>query len=209
MSTRDEILAKLQKKAHPVPLPEKWAQFRQFPNMVQKFTTILEEAKGEVIYTHSAKEAAEQVKKQLERFNAQAVVINDENPLNDLKLTEHFPGYRWHIVDTTDGDLRQFCATADVGITGAEAALAETGSLVMSSGRGKSRFTSLLPPVHIAVVPVSCMKSDIFAWEQSMSKTLPGWVGIISGPSKTGDIEGILILGVHGPKKLIVVLYED
>ncbi len=209
MSTRDDILSTLKQNAHPVPIPEKWTHLREFPSLIQKFTEILELAKGEVIHTHSAEEAVQQVEKLLERFNAQKVAINDEAPLSDFNLPGRFPQYQWHIVDQSEGDLREFCAIADVGITTADAAFAETGSLVLTSGRGKSRFTSLLPPVHIALVPVSCMKSDIFAWEQGMNKKMPGWVGFISGPSKTGDIEGILILGVHGPKKFIVVLYED
>ena len=98
-------------------------------------------------------------------------------------------------------------------ITGADAALAETGSLVVTSGPGKSRMVSLLPPVHIALVPVSRLTNDIFTYMAAQGNntpdTMPANRVFITGPSKSGDIEQILALGMHGPKRCIVILYED
>ena len=107
----------------------------------------------------------------------------------------------------TAGDLREFCARADVGLSGAEAALAETGSIVIRSGSGKSRLVTLLPPVHVALVPVSCFTMDIFTWTAERSGEMPANLILISGPSKTADIEFKLTLGVHGPGHMIVVLF--
>ena len=209
MSSRETILENLRKASNPRTHPEKWQKYREFPDLVEKFTRILHLAKGQVIFTENIEAALHQVESLLEEIEAKAVVINDEAPLNQLDLPARFHQYRWHVVDQTEGNLREFCAAADAGITSADAAFAETGSLVLTSGAGKSRFTSLLPPVHIALLPVSCLLSDIFLWERDMKKDLPGWVGFISGPSKTGDIEGVLTLGVHGPKRFIVILYRD
>lgn len=117
--------------------------------------------------------------------------------------------YDWHITGHTPGNLRAFCASADVGLTGAEAALAETGSVVVSSGPGKSRLASLLPPVHIAFVATSQLTADIFTWTAARQGQLPANVVLISGPSKSADIERVLAVGVHGPKRFIALLYDE
>jgi L-lactate dehydrogenase complex protein LldG len=112
-------------------------------------------------------------------------------------------------VGQSDEELRAFCETADVGLTSADAAFAETGSLVVSSGSGKSRMASLLPPVHIALVPESKLTADIFTWTAAQKGAPPTNTVFISGPSKTADIEMTLVKGVHGPKRFIVILYGD
>jgi L-lactate dehydrogenase complex protein LldG len=93
-----------------------------------------------------------------------------------------------------------------VGITGADAALAATGSLVVSSGRGKHRTTSLLPDIHLAVVRVSQVCADLEEWiseQRTIGQpafALSSNTVIISGPSKTADIAQELIKGAHGPR---------
>jgi L-lactate dehydrogenase complex protein LldG len=96
-----------------------------------------------------------------------------------------------------------------VGLTSAEAAFAETGSIVVSSGPTRSRMVSLLPPIHIALVPTSKLTADIFTWAATRQGDLPANTVFISGPSKTADIEMTLVKGVHGPKRFIVILYGD
>ena len=104
--------------------------------------------------------------------------------------------------------MREFCARADVGLSGVEGALAETGSLIVHSGPGKSRLATLLPPVHVALVPVSCLMPDIFTWTAARNGKMPANLTLISGPSKSADIEFTLALGVHGPGRLVAVLYD-
>jgi L-lactate utilization protein LutC len=99
---------------------------------------------------------------------------------------------------------------ADVGITSCEFALAETGSLVMLSRPGRERVASLLPPMHIAVVERSQILPDLYdaiARLQAMGgEGLPSNVVLITGPSKTGDMELELTTGVHGPGRWCVVV---
>ena len=109
----------------------------------------------------------------------------------------------------TEGDLRAFCAEADAGLSGAGAALAETGSIIISSGPTNSRLATLLPPVHLALVPTSCLTADLFTWLAARRGEWPAALTMISGPSKTSDIEQTLITGVHGPKRFIVILYHS
>jgi len=104
--------------------------------------------------------------------------------------------------------LRAQCATAQVGITSADYALADTGTLVMLASPAEARLISLLPPVHIAVVGKDRVLSGLdelftilpLPAEQTSSMVL------ITGPSRTADIEQILVRGVHGPGEIHVVV---
>ncbi len=210
MSAREEILERLRRKASNVEMPGAWQSQRNFPDLAERFTASLTAVRGEVRRAENLEAALVEVGTILEEVSAKTVVANNESPLSDVALAERWPECAWHIVGQSSGDLREFCAGADVGLSGVEAALAETGSLVVHSGVGKSRLATLLPPVHIALVPVSCLAPDIFTWTASRNQEapMPSNLNLISGPSKSADIEFTLTLGVHGPKRLVAVLYE-
>ncbi len=103
---------------------------------------------------------------------------------------------------------REDQAAAEIGLTGCDAAVAESGSLVLLSGPGRSRTVSLLPPVHVAVV----RRSDVVprladAFERLDARMRAGSsCTVITGPSRTADIELTLTLGIHGPGRLAVVI---
>lgn len=104
--------------------------------------------------------------------------------------------------------LRAMCATADVGITSADYALADTGSLVMLASPAEARLISLLPPVHVAVVPKERLLSgldELFTILPRPAEQTSSMV-LITGPSRTADIEQILVRGVHGPGEIHVVV---
>lgn len=93
-------------------------------------------------------------------------------------------------------------------ITGVRAAIAETGTLVCLASSQSARGTSLIPPMHIAIVDARQLHADLFdffAWLARQGE-LPSNVNLITGPSKTADIEGVLVTGVHGPGVVHVVL---
>jgi L-lactate dehydrogenase complex protein LldG len=105
-----------------------------------------------------------------------------------------------------DLDYRRLDA-AIVGITGAHAALADTGSVVLVHGSGRARLASLLPPVHIALVPVARLYAtlgELFVAEPSILQQAANVV-FVTGPSRTADIEMTLTRGVHGPRLVHVV----
>jgi L-lactate dehydrogenase complex protein LldG len=93
--------------------------------------------------------------------------------------------------------------TADVGITLADVAVAETGSLLLAAGPGRGRMNSLAPPTHVAIVDYSAVESSL---EGAFDRLSDRTSVLITGPSRTADIEGVLVRGVHGPKELIVVV---
>lgn len=96
----------------------------------------------------------------------------------------------------------------DVGLTGALAGLADTGSLVLASGAGRARLAWLLPPVHVALLPVNRLYASLseFLSGQPEAVAASANVAVVTGPSRTGDIEQVLTRGVHGPGTLHVVL---
>lgn len=104
--------------------------------------------------------------------------------------------------------LRRACAAANAGVTSAAYGLADTGSLVLFSTGEEARMISLLPPVHIAVLPKERILTGLD--ELLLRHPHPGEVAasmvLITGPSRTADIEQILIRGVHGPGELHVIV---
>jgi len=99
-------------------------------------------------------------------------------------------------------------AAADVGVTACHAAIAETGSLVLLSGKGTSRTVSLLPPVHVALVrpeDLCFTMGELFALRGDLLRRAASCT-IVTGPSRTADIELTLTLGVHGPGRVVVVI---
>ncbi len=97
-------------------------------------------------------------------------------------------------------------AACDVGITGVDTALAESGTLVLASSPAKPPMISLLPRIHLAILRPSALRADLreLLAELASEKHFV----FISGPSRTTDIEKVLALGVHGPKELYAWCYE-
>jgi L-lactate dehydrogenase complex protein LldG len=209
MNARQEILARLRQQEREVKPPPAWTSRRQFADLADRFTQTLRANKGEVYRVGDLEAALERLGELLAELEAKRVVANGEPPFSTLDLGEHWPDIEWHQVGDSPGDTRDFCATADAGLGGADAALAETGSILISSGPGRSRLATLLPPVHLALVPTSRLTPDIFTWTATRQGPPPANMVLVSGPSKTGDIEQTLVIGVHGPRRFIVILYED
>lgn len=96
-----------------------------------------------------------------------------------------------------------------IGLTGALAGIAETGSLVLNAGRERSLVASLLPEVHIAILQVADILPTLETALQLSEVQSASSAVIITGPSRTADIEMTLTIGVHGPAELIVICLED
>ena len=107
-------------------------------------------------------------------------------------------------------DFREISARADVGLSSAEWAVAETGSLVLESGPGKGRSVTLLPPTYVAVLPAErvlrTVHEAIEKYASGGAGGLPANVCLHTGPSRSGDIEMEIFVGMHGPGDVHVVL---
>ena len=109
--------------------------------------------------------------------------------------------------------LREEIRQSGIGITGADYALAETGSLIVLPRRGLSRLVSLVPPIHIALVrPEDILESldDLFLLRRleyhQRGGEMGSYLNFITGPSRTADIEMTIVEGVHGPKEVHMVI---
>ena len=112
--------------------------------------------------------------------------------------------------------LREKYFTADIGISGANAVAADTGQITIIENEGNVRLCTAAPPMHIAVVGIEkivptfldSMKVSEVNWRYGQY-TAPGYVNIISGPSKTGDIEKVTTYGAHGPQEFHVIFVDN
>lgn len=96
----------------------------------------------------------------------------------------------------------------DIGISNAQAAIAETGTLVLESEAERHRLVSLIPPVHIAILEAGkiCLTLGEMLEAVGRSSELSPTITFITGPSRTADIELTLAIGVHGPQELFVII---
>ena len=119
------------------------------------------------------------------------------------------PGVRSGIL--TVDELTEVCARVDIGITSADYALSDTGTLVMLASPAEARLVSLLPPAHLAVVPCDRILTgldELFTILPDPAAQTSSMV-LITGPSRTADIEQILVRGVHGPGEIYAVIVEE
>ncbi len=109
-------------------------------------------------------------------------------------------------VEGVGGTAVSAIAQADVGLTGVEYAIAASGTLVMAASPHHPRAASLLPPLHIAIARQNQLLPDLAALARQLAGGMPSGLALITGPSRTADIEQTLSIGVHGPGEVHVVL---
>jgi len=99
-----------------------------------------------------------------------------------------------------------------VGITACDALIGQTGSILLTARSAGGRALSVLPPHHLVIARADQLVPDLPAAFELLSaryvKNYPSFITFITGPSRTGDIERILVLGAHGPKNLTVILIQ-
>jgi L-lactate dehydrogenase complex protein LldG len=109
-------------------------------------------------------------------------------------------------------DFREIAGKADIGLSTAEWAIAETGTLVLEGGPGKGRTVTLLPPTYVALMPAErilrTVPEAIEKYAGGEAGGLPANVCFHTGPSRSGDIEMSLFVGMHGPGDVHVVLVD-
>ena len=136
-------------------------------------------------------------------------------------LSEHLgiqvPADSKEIVRIAKEKMRQHFIEADIGISGANIAVAETGTLVIISNEGNARLVTSLPPVHIALLTTekfvqSLEQASILVKALTTASSglkLTSYVSFISGPSRTTDIEKELVIGAHGPEELHIIILDN
>ncbi len=104
---------------------------------------------------------------------------------------------------------REMLAAGIVGITFCETFLADTGSLIVPAGPAQGTLAALLPEIHIAISLSNGCKENLDEYLRLMGSPLPSRLTLISGPSRTGDIEATMTTGVHGPRRVVHIIIDD
>ena len=134
----------------------------------------------------------------------------------ELTGKQHPPNDIANMVATARTLLRDKYVRADIGMSGANVFAADTGTMFIIENEGNIRLSTGLPPVHIAIIGMEKLVPSLHdaykvaevTWRYA-NYTVPGYVSLISSPSKTGDIEKVTTFGAHGPKELHVIFLDD
>jgi L-lactate utilization protein LutC len=198
-----------------IPLPSRGRAGYQGagPDPCARFGEMLAAAGGQA-YTVADSEAAATTVLDLVRARSAKNILLGRGPfLDPLNLAERLrqSGATVLEVDQLPPDAsRDAFFAADLGISGVNYLVAETGSVVMLAGPTEPRSLTLLPPVHIAVADRTQLLPDLFDLFgpeiSSNGPNIPSGMTLITGPSKTGDIELRLVTGVHGPGEVHVIV---
>ena len=170
--------------------------------LLETFIENLEAVRGEWAIVSDTNEASEVLQNVVNEINPTRIAISD-SPLVQ-KLTEQV---------TTNAEILKRAPAAelfncDVGVTGAQLAIAETGTLVLRLESEFSRLTSLVPERHICILEASNIRATMGEVLAEIAPSLDPAITFITGPSRTSDIELTLAIGVHGPRELFVIVIE-
>lgn len=224
-SSREEILHRVKKGLSTVKerSPMRPGE-RDFPNEVRDIQKLLAKNRGALVQQFIAE--VESVNTTVIRAQQEDKIINVILELTQSKQLNTFTIWdtpylkKLGIKDTLkERDLKVVTAkskvrlaTADIGITEADYAIADTGTLVLLTDKQRPRGVSLVPPIHLAVVKIENIVSNInelfiiLKDRINTTQEIKSCMTFITGPSRTADIELNLTLGVHGPKELFVLI---
>jgi len=166
-----------------------------------EFKTNLEMIGGKVILCKSKSEITEQIKQICEEKHQDRIFCTDPELQEILKESIE-----------TDSDESSF-SELNIGVTGCEFLVAHLGSVMISSAQISGRRLNVFPETHIVVADQSQLTDYLDrAIEKLRNKyknELPSLISTITGPSRTADIEKTLVMGMHGPKSLVVIISEE
>jgi L-lactate dehydrogenase complex protein LldG len=216
MSSRDAILQRLRSRlsgAPPTaapPVPEVWpSQATTADALADRFAAELKAVFGEPVRCRSMAEAQQQLARLIE--TAPWPTLGAVESPAARELTAALPPERLSWVDAQWNPRR--IAELPAGLVTAEVLLADTGTCLIACGTTQERLMCYLPPACVIIARTAQLAEHLpAAWVRIGPRcgepTLRGEFVLVTGPSRTADIEKILILGVHGPKRLVVLLVD-
>jgi len=192
------------------PVPEVWPNTGQTTDqLLERFTTELEAVTGEIVRCRSMDEARQKLT-EIADTDGWQTIASVERPLCH-ELLDGLPADR--VAWAKDGWDPKEMGELPAGTVAAEQLIADTGTCLVANHTGEERLMCFLPPVCVVIAKVDQLVEHLpAAWTAISHGTAEpdrrGEFLLITGPSRTADIEKILILGVHGPKRLIVLLVD-
>lgn len=180
--------------------------------MISTFSSQIVSVGGRFASMSSLSEVREYVFKLATDLGAKQIVVSD--PALSSALLLDITQTRPFEVASRDKMLREdfyrALETAEIGVTPVDLAIAETGTLILTTSDERDRLITALPKIHVAVLwesqMVHSLEEAVPYIEQTLAKKTGVAISMISASSRTTDVGGILILGVHGPKELHVLL---
>jgi L-lactate utilization protein LutC len=217
LQTVRRAVAEGNRAGHAPPRPERGDAGYQGggPDPLARFREACAAAGGQVHVVADQTDATAKVIELVRACAARRVLLGTGSVVDSLRLVDALGGAGLEslAIDPNDSDAnRAAMFRADAAITGVDYLVAETGSVVVISRPDQPRSVSLLPPVHIAVATRDQLLPDLFdLFERHpvQGRQLPACVSVITGPSKTGDIELRLVTGVHGPGEVHIVVIDS
>lgn len=171
--------------------------------LIENFRENLEAVGGDCSVVYDETEAAEVLLSIIKQNNARKIALSD-SPL--VKKIAGFLRMDAEFIENASVDV---LFESDLGVTGAQLAIAETGTLVLESETERHRRTSLVPPVHVCVLEAKNIRRTLGEILEILQMRLSRTITFITGASRTSDIELTLAIGVHGPGKLHVILIDE
>ncbi|MCK9363633.1 MAG: lactate utilization protein [Syntrophales bacterium] len=166
-------------------------------------------AATEVFRVKTHLEATQLVLTLARQAGARKVVATESPLLDEAGLKDAFTAAGIEFYDVQD-DIAANAPTADIGISGVEFGIAESGSVCQDAYSIESRLVSTLPPLHIALLDSNLIVPGISEAFAILAKAFErGYVTFITGPSRTADIEVVLTIGVHGPVRLVIIALDE
>jgi len=217
MSSRDVILQRIRSELSkaeppgPPPVPEVWPRATSdLAALALRFTNELEAVQGEVIRCTDMEDARGKLVQLMDA--SQWVAIGAVDTLLSQQIITGIPPERVSWIDETWPPAR--IADLPAGLVAADRLLADTGSCLVACPTAHERLMCYLPAASLVVAKTGQLAEHLpAAWDEvaelAADAERTGEHVIITGPSRTADIEKILILGVHGPKRLVVLLVEE
>jgi L-lactate dehydrogenase complex protein LldG len=124
------------------------------------------------------------------------------SPEDKQGLRKRVPGLRFEVT-------RELAASAKIGISQMDWGIANTGTIVQDASAVDKRMVSTLPIIHVALIGTGTLFPDLPALLRQTNPRNTAYISMITGPSRTADIERVLTIGVHGPERLIIVAVDD
>ena len=173
---------------------------------VERFRQALEAVAGRCLVVRDEAEAAEALRQIAGQRNSQRVAVSDSPLAGRVVNLAALPS---EVLENAAADVLFDC---DLGVTGAQWGVAETGTLVLESDAERHRLASLVPAAHVAVIEARNVRHTLgevlLTINERGPEELSRAITFITGPSRTSDIELTLAIGVHGPAELYVIIIE-
>jgi L-lactate dehydrogenase complex protein LldG len=175
-------------------------------NPLEAFAQKIAALKGEFYHVED-EQAATKILREL--FNATKLIAGHRHPLLDrIFAADNWLAEKVQIINPQNISSPDF-ADFQIGITAVDFLVARTGSIVLSAATAGGRRLSVLPPFHIAIATteqlVISLDEAFRIYHECGESNRSSYATVITGPSRTSDIEKILVLGAHGPKRLAVI----